>query len=48
MDVSQWIAAAGTAGIVALVGFFQWRTAQGKAGLDLFERRHEVSSVSVS
>jgi hypothetical protein len=42
MQVVQWIFAAGTAVFVALVGFFQWRTAQDKAALDLFERRHEV------
>jgi hypothetical protein len=42
MQVVQWIVAAGTAVFVALVGFFQWRTAQDKAALDLFERRHEV------
>jgi hypothetical protein len=42
MQVVQWIVAAGTAIFVALVGFFQWRTAQDKAALDLFERRHEL------
>jgi hypothetical protein len=42
MQVVQWIVAAGTAVFVALVGFFQWRTAQDKAALDLFERRHEI------
>jgi hypothetical protein len=42
MQAVQWIVAAGTAVFVALVGFFQWRTAQDKAALDLFERRHEV------
>ena len=42
MQVVQWIFAAGTAVFVALVGFFQWRTAQDKAALDLFERRHEI------
>jgi len=42
MQVVQWIVAAGTVVFVALVGFFQWRTAQDKAALDLFERRHEV------
>jgi hypothetical protein len=45
MQVVQWTVAAGTAIFVALVGFFQWRTAQDKAALDLFERRHEVYSV---
>jgi hypothetical protein len=42
MQVVQWIFATGTAIFVALVGFFQWRTAQDKAALDLFERRHEI------
>jgi hypothetical protein len=42
MQVVQWLVAAGTAVFVALVGFFQWRTAQDKAALDLFERRHEL------
>lgn len=42
MATIQWIVAAGTAAFVAIVGFFQWRTAQNKAVLDLFERRHEV------
>ena len=42
MQAVQWIVAAGTAVFVALVGFFQWRTTQDKAALDLFERRHEV------
>ncbi|MGY3125059.1 hypothetical protein ACVWXQ_008996 [Bradyrhizobium sp. S3.14.4] len=42
MEVVQWIVAAATAVFVALVGFFQWRTAQDKAALDLFERRHEI------
>jgi len=45
MQVVQWIVAAGTALFVALVGFFQWRTAQDKAALDLFERRHEIFSI---
>ena len=34
METVQWIVAAGTAIFVALVGFFQWRTAQQKAALD--------------
>ena len=37
MQIMQWIVAAGTAIFVALVGFFQWRTAQQKAALDLFD-----------
>jgi len=45
MEVVQWIVAAGTAIFVALVGFFQWRTAQDKAALDLFDRRHKIYSV---
>jgi hypothetical protein len=42
MQAIQWIVAAGTAAFVALVGFFQWRTAEQKAALDLFDRRHEI------
>jgi hypothetical protein len=42
MQIIQWIVAAGTAIFVALVGFFQWRTAQQKAALDLFDRRHAI------
>jgi hypothetical protein len=42
MQVVQRIFATGTAIFVALVGFFQWRTAQDKDALDLFERRHEI------
>jgi hypothetical protein len=30
---------------VASVGFFQWRTAQQKASLDLFERRHAIYEI---
>jgi hypothetical protein len=45
MQIIQWIVAAGTAIFVALVGFFQWRTAQQKAALDLFERRHATYEV---
>ena len=45
METIQWIVAAGTAIFVALVGFFQWRTAQQKAALDLFERRHAIYQV---
>jgi hypothetical protein len=46
MNTVQWIVASGTAIFVALVGFFQWRTAQDKAALDLFERRHEIFLVA--
>jgi hypothetical protein len=42
MGIVQWIVAAGTAVFVALVGYFQWRTAHQKAALDLFDRRHEL------
>ncbi len=45
MATIQWIVAAGTATFVALVGFFQWRTAQHKAVLDLFDRRHAIYEV---
>lgn len=45
MQAIQWIVAAGTAIFVALIGFFQWRTAQQKAALDLFERRHAVYEI---
>jgi hypothetical protein len=45
MQVVQWIIAAGTAIFVALVGFFQWRTAQQKAALDLFDRRHAIYDI---
>jgi len=45
MQIIQWIVAAGTAIFVALVGFFQWRTAQQKAALDLFERRHAIYEI---
>lgn len=42
MQTVQWMIAAITAGFVASVAFLQWRSAQQKAGLDLFERRHEI------
>ena len=45
MEIVQWIVAAGTAAFVATTGFFQWRTAQQKAVLDLFDRRHEIYEV---
>jgi hypothetical protein len=45
MQIVQWIIAAGTTVFVALVGFFQWRTAQQKAVLDLFDRRHAISEI---
>lgn len=40
----QWIAA-GTAIFVASVGYFQWRTAQQKSALDLFERRLAIYNI---
>jgi hypothetical protein len=42
MATVQWIIAAITASFVALIGYLQWRTAQNKAVLDLFEKRREV------
>jgi hypothetical protein len=41
----QWIIAAVTAIFVATVAFLQWRTAQQKAVLDLFERRHAIYEI---
>src|SRR5712671_2391031 len=38
----QWIVAAITAIFVAVVAFLQWRTAQQKAVLDLFDRRFKI------
>jgi hypothetical protein len=34
--------AAGTAIFVAAVGYYQWRTAEQKAVLDLFDRRYSI------
>jgi hypothetical protein len=45
MQAAQWIIAAITAIFVALVAFFQWRTAQQKAVLDLFEKRHAIYEI---
>jgi hypothetical protein len=45
MEIIQWIVAAGTAIFVALVGLFQWRTAQRKAVLDLFDRRYAIYEI---
>jgi hypothetical protein len=42
MEMMQWIFAASTALFVAFVALLQWRTAQQKAVLDLFDRRHEI------
>ena len=44
MYVVQGIVAAGTAVFVALIGYFQWRTAHQRAALDLFDRRYEIFS----
>lgn len=45
MQAAQWAIAAITAIFVALVAFLQWRTAQQKAVLDLFERRHAIYEI---
>jgi hypothetical protein len=45
MQIVQWIIAAGTTIFVAAVAYFQWRTAQQKAVLDLFERRHAIYEI---
>jgi hypothetical protein len=45
MALIQWIVAAGTAVFVALVGYFQLRTAQQREALDLFDRRYELFRV---
>jgi hypothetical protein len=45
MATLQWIVAAVTAILVVLVAFLQWRTAQQKAVLDLFDRRYAVYQV---
>jgi len=45
MNIVQWIVAAGTTIFVATVGYFQWRTAEQKAVLDLFDRRHEIYEI---
>jgi hypothetical protein len=45
MYVLQWVIASITATFVAVVAFFQWRTAQQKAVLDLFERREAIYQV---
>lgn len=41
----QWIIAAITAIFVAVVALLQWRTAQQKAVLDLFERRRAIYEI---
>lgn len=45
MQTFQWIIAAITTTFVAAVAFLQWRTAQQKAVLDLFDRRHVIYEV---
>lgn len=42
MQTLQWIIAAGTAAFVATIGYFQWRTAQQKVVLELFDRRYAI------
>jgi hypothetical protein len=42
MTLLQWIVAAITSVFVAAVAFLQWRTAQQKAVLDLFDRRFKI------
>jgi len=42
VQVVQWTIAAITAIFVAVVAFLQWRTAQQKAVLDLFDRRRAI------
>jgi hypothetical protein len=42
MTLLQWLVAALTAIFVAAVAFLQWRTAQQKAVLDLFDRRFKI------
>jgi hypothetical protein len=46
MEFVQWTIAAVTAVFVAVVAFQQWRTAQQKAVLDLFERRHAIYEIA--
>jgi len=45
MYAFQWAIAAITAVFVAVVAFLQWRTAQQKAVLDLFERREAIYEI---
>ena len=45
MLTAQWTIAAITAIFVAAVAFLQWRTAQQKAVLDLFDRRHAIYEI---
>jgi hypothetical protein len=45
MQSIQWIIAAITVIFVATVAFLQWHTAQQKAVLDLFDRRHAIYDI---
>jgi hypothetical protein len=45
MGVLQWIVAAITSALVLVVAFLQWRMAQQKAVLDLFEKRFKIYEV---
>jgi hypothetical protein len=45
MQAVQWIIAAITTLFVAAVAFLQWRTAQQKAVLDLFDRRSAIYEI---
>lgn len=45
MQAAQWVIAAITATIVAGVAYLQWRTAQQKAVLDLFDRRGAIYEI---
>lgn len=45
MQSAQWIIAAITAIFVAAVAYLQWRTAQQKAVLDLFDRRRAIYEI---
>ena len=45
MQIIQWFIAVTTAIFVAVVAFLQWRTAQQKAALDLFDRRYAIYEI---
>src|SRR5260370_2845397 len=45
VTIIQAIIAGGTAIVVAAVGYYQWRTAEQKAVLDLFDRRRAIYDV---
>jgi len=42
METLQWMVAAITAAFVAWIAYLQWRTAQQKAALDLFDKRFKI------